>query len=99
MRRASLLDGASADAAQPPDPARAELLHRVAAKVTLAVDGGSALTMTPAESDCVVTEAHELTERAADELRRPRDERDLRRAEEWLLTARALLEVAEATRS
>jgi hypothetical protein len=96
MRRAATLDGTSPDAAEPVDPTRAALLHRVAAKVSEAIEGDRALTLSSAERTLLVAEAHELAERAAREMAR-RGDRDLRRSEEWLLTARALREVAGAS--
>jgi hypothetical protein len=97
VRRASILDGTSPDTAEPSDPARAALLYVVADKVSRAVDQGGRLTLTPTERTLLVTEAHELAVRAAREVRRPAG-RDLRRGEEWVLTARALREVAETAR-
>jgi hypothetical protein len=99
MRRAMVLQGLSADAGdEPRDPARAEILHRIAAKVADAVERSEAGTLTAAERALLVTQAAELTDRVARELERV-GSRELRRAEEWGWTARALREVAEATRT
>ncbi|HUQ82436.1 MAG TPA: hypothetical protein VM076_14910 [Gemmatimonadaceae bacterium] len=97
MRRAATLDGTSADAAEPADPGRAALLHRVVAKVSEAIEAAGPLGLSPAERMLLATEAHELADRASREMARPGDDRDLRRSEEWLLTARALREVVEAS--
>lgn len=74
------------------------MLRGVARKVDDALERGTPLTLTPAERTALVTDAAELTSRAAKELGRA-DPRELRRAEEWVATARALREVAEATRA
>ena len=96
--RASMLSGMSATAAgEPPDPVRASQLYRIATKVILAVERDGLLVFTPEESTLLAAEANALTERVAQEQRRPADHRDLLRAEEWLMIARALREILEAT--
>ena len=95
--RASMLSGTSATAAgEPPDPARASHLYRIATKLLAAVQRDGLLVLTPEESALLETEANALNERVAQEQRRPAD-RDLLRAEEWLMIARALREILEAT--
>jgi hypothetical protein len=96
--RASMLSGTSATAAgEPPDPARASQLYRIATKLIVAVQRDGLLVLTPEESALLAAEANALTERVAQEQRRPADHRDLLRAEEWLMIARALREILEAT--
>jgi hypothetical protein len=96
MRRAAVLDGASADSSRDLlDPARAAVLHRIAARVTAAAESGAALALDAAERAVLVAEVEALTDQAARESART-DARDLRRAEELLLIARALREVLSA---
>lgn len=98
LRRAAMLEGLSPDARdEPPDPARAVVLHRIAAKVSEALERSERVSLSPGERSVLITEAHGLTERATRELRR-HSNRDLTGGEEWLLTAQALREVAEASR-
>jgi hypothetical protein len=97
QRRASMLEANSPDASgEPPDPARATQLHEIATKVVEAVNHDRLLVLMPEEHALLVTEAHALGERAEEELRRPSD-RNLSRAEVWVMIARALREVVEAT--
>jgi hypothetical protein len=79
-----------------PDQARANQLNRIATKVVAAVERDSLLVLTPDEQALLVTEAHALSQRAEEELRNPTD-RNLSRAEEWLLIGRALREILGAT--
>ncbi|HEX6049621.1 MAG TPA: hypothetical protein VFZ21_10135, partial [Gemmatimonadaceae bacterium] len=84
MRRAAVLDGASADSSRDLlDPARAAVLHRIAARVTAAAESGAALALDAAERAVLVAEVEALTDQAARESART-DARDLRRAEELL---------------
>jgi hypothetical protein len=64
--------------------------------VSRALAAGTSAVLTPEERTALAAEADELANRAARELRRPAN-RDLARGEEWVLAARALREVAEAT--
>ena len=97
QRRASMLEGNSPNASgELPDPARANQLNRIATKLVAAVERDSLLVLTPEEQALLVTEAHALGQRAAEELQRPSN-RDLARAEEWLRIGRALREILEGT--
>jgi hypothetical protein len=97
QRRASMLAGNSPDAGgELPDPGRATQLNRIATKVVESVDRDRLLVLTPDEHALLVTEAHALGERVEEELRRPSD-RNLSRAELWVMIARALREIVEAT--
>ena len=97
MRRAAVVGGTSADGGtETPDAVRAEMLFRVSAKVAEAAERGADFDLTPAERTLLVAEAHDLTARAAKELRRA-GEGDLRHAEEWVMTARVFREIVEAS--
>jgi hypothetical protein len=94
-----MLSGTSATApGEPPDPARASHLYRIATKLDDAIQRDSLLVLTPEEATLLAAEADALTERVAQERRRT-DHRDLLRAEVWLMIARALREILEATES
>jgi hypothetical protein len=97
LRRASVLEGISGGGGETPDSGRAALFHRIADAVWRAAAGSTAMRLTPQERAALNAEADALSTRAAAEIRRA-GPRNLEGSEEWVLTARALREVAEAAR-
>jgi hypothetical protein len=95
MRRAAILAGASPGGfGGPPDPSRAALFYRVAARLGNALDTGRGFAPTAEERAALAADAQELTEAAAREVRRP-PPRDLAPSAEGLRIAQALREVAQ----
>ena len=98
MRRAAMLDGTAADAAgEATDSARSKMLYQLAARVTDAVERHSELGLGPAERTLLITEAQDLTDRAAAAVRQ-RGVVEMERGEEWLRIARSFREILEAAR-
>lgn len=99
LRQAVALGGTSAEVSgEVSDLARASVLRGIAAKLSRTLETSAPLRLTAGEHTVLAAEASALTERAAREFRR-HENRDMAAAAVWVLTARALREIAEATRT
>ena len=96
MRHAASLEGTSREAGGGAlHPARAEAMHRVAARISAAVERSGTLDLDPSDRGVLLAEADELARRAALELGQSA-KRDLASAEQWIVMARAFREILDA---